>query len=962
MTTGKHRSGRSRAGRRLARLGVAFVLAIFGWAELAAQSTGTITGVVRNRTSGEPVGGAQVNVVGSAIGTVTSNVGRYTLVNVPAGEQQVRVEFIGFGTVTETVTVPAGGSVTLDLELRSEAITLEGVVVTGTAGSARRREIGNSISQVTSTEIEKAIITDVGDVLQGRTAGVTVQDNTGQVGVGSVIRLRGNNSLSQGNSPLVYIDGIRVRNTDLGNFADEVNQNTSPLNDINPNDIARIEVVKGAAATTLYGTEAAGGVIQIFTKRGSSGAPLWTLSMEQGFNNMGHVGPNEPWNRTGWNLNDCTAFQGCPADGDWFRNGWVQRYNLSVRGGSELVNYFLSGTFGDEEGVVAPQQQQSYGLRGNFGFRPSESLSINFNTAYTHRDIVWFPDGNNAEGFVLNVARGNAGYTTNADHSVIFQMKLGTLTDHFTTGVNLLWEQGGGITHRLNAGLDWADSDYTEEKPWGFWRDFLGAREVDQFVSRKLTFDYAGTWNVGTGPFSSRLSWGGQLFDDFINSVNGFGEDFAGPGDKDLDSGAITQAFETRLNITNGGFFVQEQVGWQDKVFLTLGARIDGHSAFGDDFGFQTYPKASLSYVVSDEEWFPSFFESLKLRTAFGESGKAPGVFDAARTFEPIAGDEGQPGLAKDNLGNPNLGPERSREFEVGAEGAFWNGRVTFDYTYYNQKTVDALVSVVQPPSAGFLGSQLENVGDVKNWGHEVAANVAVLELDNFGLTVGGNYAWNKNEVIELGGDLTRIDLAWRNAIVEGEEFPLFCNEFVMNPNEFASPVIEDDCRGPLYPRHQFGINSTVRLGSDLTLDVLGEGQAGHFLSSGTAHQNTRRRQNPWCDEIWEADANDASLDGFDALTRARCLDSAYGLWTQSADFFKLRSAAVSYRLPEALLFGGIRSAVVRLQGKNIFTWTDFIGLDPEALEDGSGDVLYRQEYYNLPPARSFVLSMRVNF
>ncbi len=951
-----------RALRGLLRFSIA-ALTIFAFAgDVAAQVVGTVNGTVTRRSNREPVAGAQVSVVGTNLGALTGNQGRFSISGVPAGSQEIRVDFIGFGQVTRTVVVPAGGEVTVNIELRAEAITLEGVVVTGTAGQARRREIGNSIAQISAAEIENSIIADVGDVLQGRAAGVTVVDNSGQVGTASAIRLRGNNSLSQGNYPLVYIDGIRVRNTDLGNFADEVNQNTSPLNDINANDIERVEVIKGAAATTLYGTEAAGGVIQIFTKRGAAGAPAWSFNMDQGINYMGHVGPDEAWNSTGWNLNDCSAFPGCPSNGSWFRRGYVQRYNMSVRGGSESVNYFLSGGWGDEAGVVDPQGEERYQVRGNFGFRPDENLTIRFNTSYTHRAVQWFPDGNNAEGLVLNVARGTAGYTPNADHSVIFQMKLNTLTDHFTTGMNLLWDQGNGINHRLNVGLDWAESDYTEEKPWGFWRDFQGAREVDQVFSHKLTLDYAGSWDRNFGSFASQFSWGGQLFDDFINRINGFSEAFAGPGDKDLSSGAITEAFENRLSITNGGFFFQERLGWNDKLFVTVGARVDGHSTFGDDFGLQTYPKASLSYVISDEDWFPSFFESLKLRTAYGESGKAPGVFDATRTFEPIAGDEGQPGLAKANLGNPELGPERSQELEMGFEGAVWNGRFIFDYTYYNQKTIDALVNVVQPPSQGFLGSQLENVGEISNWGHEITGNLTVLDYPNLTLDVGGNYAWNKSMVDELGGDLTRIDLAWRNAIVEGMEFPVFCNEFVQNPDEFADPVIEDDCVGPLYPRHQYGLRTSIAIGQRLALDVLGEGQTGHWLSSGTAHQNTRRQQNPLCEDVWAADDANQPLDRFTALERGRCLDSAYGLWTQRADFFKLRSASLSYRLPESMLPGGIRAATLRLQGRNLFTMTDFVGLDPEALEDGSGDVLYRQEYYNLPPARSLVLSVRVDF
>jgi TonB-dependent SusC/RagA subfamily outer membrane receptor len=278
-----------------------------------------------------------VSVPALNLGALANNVGRFLLLNVPAGTHTVSVQYIGYGAEEMEVTVSAGQTASVDFRLRSEAISLEGVVVTGTAGAARRREIGNSITQINQAQIEAAPISDVGDILQGRALGATVLDNSGMVGAGNTIRLRGNNSVSQGNSPLIYVDGIRIRNTAYPGDPEQ-NQSASPLNDINPDDIERVEVIKGAAATTLYGTEAAGGVIQIFTKRGAAGAPAWSLSIDQGINNMGHVGPSADINPTGLGLNTCStsddamfpADPSCPEGGSWLKNGYMQRYNLSV--------------------------------------------------------------------------------------------------------------------------------------------------------------------------------------------------------------------------------------------------------------------------------------------------------------------------------------------------------------------------------------------------------------------------------------------------------------------------------------------------------------------------------------------------------------------------------------------------------------------------------------------------------
>ena len=1009
--------------RTMRTLTVAAFAVLVGWAPAQAQ-TGTVTGSVRDGTNGQPIAGSQVSIPALNIGALANNVGRFLLLNVPAGTHSVQFQYIGYGTETMEVTVTAGGTATADARLRSEAISLDAVIVTGTAGAARRREIGNSVTQINEATIEAAPVSTVADILQGRATGATVLNNGGMVGAGSTIKLRGNNSISQGNSPLIYVDGVRMRATSLIH-SDEANQAANPFDDINPNDIARIEVIKGAAATTLYGTEAAGGVIQIFTKRGAAGAPAWSLSVDQGLNTIGHIGPEPGVNPTGLGLNNCNYTDGggdeqfpadpsCPESGSWFKDGYKQRYNLSVRGGAERMNYFMSAAWGDERGVMNPdacstdgdglrqcgeaggfvnpeQGQQDWSLRGNFSFSPSEDLDIRFNSFYSHKSIDWLPDGNNAEGLLLNVFRGGKDYTNDEDGKTL-TMKLNNLNDHFLTGLNLLYNPGNGISHRLNTGIDWTRATYREDRPWGFFYVPLGTREVDDRTFRKLTLDYAGTWQADLVGVASSFSWGAQIYNDFSSGINGFGDDFAGPGDKILESGAVTQAFEYNAQVTSGGFFLQEQVGFGDRLFLTAGLRVDGHSAFGSDFGLEPYPKASIAYMISEESFFPEGFGTLKLRSAIGESGKAPGLFDAARTWASVAGDNGQPAVTPDNLGNPTLGPERTLEYEFGFEGSTLDGKVTFEYTYYNQTTSDALIGVTQLPSGGFVGNQLENVGEVNNRGHELYLNAVLIASDDLSWDIGGRVSTNRSTVEDLGG-LTSIGVGWRNYVrapvectaarANGADFngmgfigqgctpgemvkfplPAFCHDRVQNPDEIAPPVYAEQCLGATTPTRTIGLNTSLTLASRLTFDILGEGMGGHVLSSGTAYQNVRRSVWPMCRETYAAIAA-GNRDNLSAGERALCDPSRvrYGMWTQTADFFKIRSASVSYRVPEGWLPSSIRAATVRLQGRNLATFTDYEGVDPEAFEDGSAEVLFRQEYYNLPPIKSFNFSVKIDF
>src|SRR5690606_35123010 len=280
--------------------------------------------------------------------------------DVAPGTVVVRVQTIGYASVERTATVVSGQTVTLDFTLVPEAIALDEVVVTAT-GEARAREMGTSVARITSREIQARPARNTQELLTAAAPGIDVLQNSGQPGAGGTIRLRGNNSISQGNQPIVYVDGVRIYGGATPTHP-AARQVASPLNDINAADIERVEIIKGAAATTLYGTEASSGVIQIFTKKGATGAPRWTAEITTGLNSMGHVGPKS--DPTGMWLNRCrgdglVGYDGrvfedptCPASGSWLRNAPVQSYALSVSGGLDNATYYLSGNFSDEQNVI----------------------------------------------------------------------------------------------------------------------------------------------------------------------------------------------------------------------------------------------------------------------------------------------------------------------------------------------------------------------------------------------------------------------------------------------------------------------------------------------------------------------------------------------------------------------------------------------------------------------------------
>ena len=970
---GRDGSGFIRTARAFATGLTAVALVLFGAEGLSAQGTGQVSGTVTNAQTGQPMSGAQVSIRGLQTGALTGEDGSYSIRGVPTGTHTLVVRLIGFGQRTRQIEVTSGQTTTADFDLREQAIEMEGIVVTGTAGGARRREIGNTITQINAEEVQDVPTQQVTDLMQGRISGATILENSGQVGAGSTIRIRGNNSLTS-NDPLIYVDGQRIDNSSSGAFEDEANQSVGFLDNLNPQSIERIEVVKGPSATTLYGTEASGGVIQIFTKSGSGveGA-RWNLQVRQGMNVLPRVGPEEDPTELHMNCGvEETEIPGCPDRGSYDRPGHSQNYSLSVRGGASGINYYLSGSGALENGVLPTQGQDRWGIRGNFGFQPASSLNIQFNNLVTSREVSWVPDGNNAEGFLLNVFRGEDGYTPNNNDMEIFDMELTSNVTNVTSGVNVTWNPTSEITQSLKAGIDYNAQQYEEFKPYGYWSTARGNRESDEFVSRVLSLDYTGTWSTDFGDsFSSRFSWGGQLFHNYERSLNGFGEFFAGPGDKLIEDAAQTEIFgEDLLTIVEGGAFFQEQIGWNDQLFVTAGLRIDGNSTFGEDFGAELYPKIQGSYMLSDNAFWPEWWGTMKLRAAVGRSGTAPGPFDKLRTWSSV-GVAGEPGVTPSNIGNETLGPEVTREMEGGFDATFADERVDLQFTYYDQETSDALVGVQPIPSSGFIGSQLTNVGTITNSGVETNLGINVVRGENLSWRVGGSFSTNNSEAIELGLEES-VDVGWRQEVAVGHPVPVMVQERVRNPDAAWSEAEfnSDSIIGPTMPTHNWSANTDLTV-QRLTFRATGSYEGGHYLSSGTAYQNVRRGEWPGqppgasatCTEIQQR-AAEGNTDGLTALDRALCdtNDTSYGMWTWPSDFFSLRSVSLSYEVPQTVLPLGFEAARFTVAGRNLLKITDYPGVDPEAFEDGSTGSLYRQEYYNLPPLRSFTATLNLNW
>ncbi len=948
---------------RRALIGAGAMAAVVAATAASAQEGGTIRGTVRAETTLRPLSGVQVSLPQTNQGTLTNSAGDFIIVNVAPGTHSVRVQMLGFTPEEHTVSVSPGQAAELSVELAEEALALDEIVVTGTVGQARRREVGNSISSVSARDLEIQPIMQAQDAITAQVPGTIVMSNEGMPGAGGSIRVRGINSLTQGNSPLIYVDGVRIYGSSMPGSA--LGQDPSALNNINPNDIERIEVIKGAAATTLYGTEASSGVIQIFTKSGSAGGGArWEVSMRQGVSRLPQIGPDTDsrWFEV-WGENAGGLFMD-----QYTQDGRSQDYNLSVRGslgqGPGSVNYYVSGGWSDETGVLPVTGQEMMTLRGNVGFQPIESLGITFNSSLSDKQIAWLPGGNLAKGFTLNVMRGPFDYTADADSVFFTEFDIVEDIRQFTSGLEFRFSPFEQLNSRLNLGLDFLDSDYQRSESFGSLLEPEGYRLARRWNNLNRTVDFQATYQSPFLGVTTSTSAGFQVYDSNRVTVSGTSERFAGPGSPTLDTGSQQNSSESRLREVNAGFFFQEMIGIADRLFLTGGVRMDGNSAFGSDYGLQVYPKLSASYVISDESFWPAGLET-RLRAAFGESGKAPGYFDAERTWSPISAQDGQPGVTPSTRGNPLLGPERSRELEAGLEIGAFEGRLTFDGTMYRQRTHEALLTVPQDPTLGYLSSQIQNVGTIANRGWEFTINGVLVRSPSLTWEVGLSGSGNTSEMEDLG-ESSDVFLGgslnpgiW---VREGYPVPSFFLPVLQNPEGGVgeAPIVEEEFIGPAYPTQTFSLSTTLAVGPRLTVDARGEYQGGHYNLSHTAWRNAQRGVWPPCLEISQR-ANAEGVSSLTTMERFTCgnFSASEGAYISPADFFRLRSVGVSYRVPESWT-PGFGEWTASLGARNLFIITDYIGLDPE-LNQG-GNTLGRHEYYQTPTPRSLSVTLRAAF
>jgi TonB-linked SusC/RagA family outer membrane protein len=952
---------------------------------------GTITGRVTDSNTLSPISGAQVLADGTNIAALSDAQGRYTLTGVPAGPRTIRAEFLGYAPLTQEVTVLTGQTINLNLGLSVQAILMDELVVTHVGDLQRRREVANAVASIGAAEVtEVAPVNSMANLIQGRAAGVTIQSSSGVTGTGSKIRIRGSSSISLNNAPLVYVDGARVTSTERGSTLNLGGQTVSRLDDLNPDEIESIEIVRGPAAATLYGTQAANGVIRITTKRGqgrgTSQSDVWSeFGVVQDRNDYPAV-----WRAVTSSGAQCVSVNfalGLCSQAEVrsfnlltdpstrpFRTG--KRYSLGANTSATptaAISYFLSAEHTREEGTLPNNDYTGTTFRANLTLRPNQRVSLDVSSGYIASRLRLPNNDNSSLGIQAQGLLGGEPSPTGwwqFSPQQLFLMKTYADVDRFTGSVAGTWDPLGWLSMRSSLGLDVTNQLDTQfippgEIPRG--RDVLGNRNANQVHYNSLTMDLSASANFAASDrITSRTSVGLQYYHDRRTGVLAFGEELVA-GTNSLSAAAATQSDEFTVESKTLGAYVQQQFGLNDRLFITAAVRGDDNSAFGENFSAVLYPKFSASWVVSDEPFFgdPGILESLRLRTAYGQSGNQPGVTDALLYLTGLAvttsDAENAIGVSYlgGGLGNPDLKPERSSEFEVGVDATL-GSRTTFELTFYEKRTKDALIFRNLPPSLGTVPGRWENLGHIRNRGVEVGADAVLLATSAMNVGLGVQASKNTNELMELGEGVAPLGThregyplggAWAIPVTSWADAN---GDGIIVATEVTVGT-EEAFLGVQAPPNQVTVTPRITLFQRVNLSALFDYQGGHVKNNNTGSFR--------CSRANDRARNDPTVDGWE---QARCVATVFhgtsaGYW-EDASFMKLREVSVSFIAPpQVAAMIGASNARVTLSGRNLLTITDYTGVDPEITRQAESE-FSTQEFLTQAPSRYLILRVNPTF
>ena len=955
---------------------LAFFIILLGFPILSFAQL-TIQGKVTDEY-GEGLVGANIIVKGTNFGAASDNNGNYTLIVAqPSSQTVVEVHFIGYTTSSQAVT-QTSGIVEVNFELSVDALRFDEIVVTGSAAAISKRQLGNTIATISGESIAESGALDVTGSLAGKFAGVQVTQNSGDPAGGISVRLRSASTVNGVSDPLYIIDGVIVNNTSTDLLGvQSVVQNR--LSDINPADIERIEVIKGGAAAAIYGSRASNGVVQVFTKRGNLGKTKITFGTSVNFNSLRKKIDFNQVPLDWVNAGDVTDLSTVAAERydyqDMVFESSVGTDNyLSVSGGVGNTTYFGSMSYLENSGIMKNTDFGRSGVRLRVNQILNDWATFSVGTYLSSSNSNDMPNGGYGSGVLQTILFSNNSINPLPDADGIYptmtfypnileyidtfdfqQQNKRAISDiQFT----LLPIAGMQVNYVL--GYDDSRSRASTYSPIGTTTAALGSARSSNLNRTQINSDLNLTYQRQLTSAVSSITAAGYSYQYDETKIGTIAATGLALG-VETTAGAATIAttdFSSKRAIWGG--YVQQTFGLQNKLFLTGAARIDGSSVFGQDERSQFYPKASLSYIISEEDfWNISAINNLKFRAAWGEAGNltAIGPFDRLTNYSAVS-IAGRAGLISPSLiGNPDLRPERQTETEFGIDLAMFNNRLGLEVTGYVQNIKDLLVERTLSPSTG-AGSRIENIAEMKNKGIEVQLTATPVTSRDFDWTAMVSFSSNKNEVNGIEGDQISIGNFAFSKAMNGEPLGIFYQSYYAR-NSDGSLLL--DANGlPQRERGSVDANGNNVIARDANGQPTGailQKKIGDpnpdFIASVTNELKYRN---------WTFRAQFDAVQGFDVLSWDSRMFYRFGggvqtgrelsgeepkgtgtakfgiaeSYVEDGSFVKLREVSLSYLWNNP--FMGLSSLRFTVSGRNLLSFDDYSKWDPEVNMDAQSN------------------------
>ncbi|HEY9049585.1 MAG TPA: TonB-dependent receptor [Ohtaekwangia sp.] len=957
-----------------------------------------LKGVVKD-DAGTPVPGATVNIKGTSTATVTDVNGEFALASAKEFPFSLQVNLLGYKSqeveIYERIEEP------LEVVLKTDGL-LDEIVIVG-YGTQERKDLIGSIAKINPGEVRSIPAGSFDAQLQGKVSGVQISSNTGVPGETVNVRVRGATSINADNDPLYVVDGVFINSNSLQTISTG-GKATSPIADINPADIESIEVLKDAEATALYGSRGANGVVIVTTRRGSfeqkptvnfnasygwaKAAKLWELT----------TGPehaqlvNEWWINTGIDdpkLNRTYANRpfrpvseggrGLPEEqqtydrlSEVFRTATLQNYDVSLTGGTVNTKYYVGVGYNKQESILRPIDFTRSSFKVNLDQKVSDKVQIGVSNALTRSYRNQGRAGDGPQGGLLQAALHTPTYLSpyNENGELVGRAGFDNVTlllnNYDVNSISLRYigniyaeaQLLPGLTFRTSFGADY--NNYDESEYWNTYT-LLGAQgglatsSVSQFTTllNEQTLSYKK--EIGKHAFGALI--GNTLQSDVLSRTYAEGRGFASNDLKTISAAASTTSTQSWTKSTLASFFAKVNYGFNDRYLLDVSIRTDGSSRFGAKNRWGYFPSVGAAWRVKQESFLKDIaaISELKLRASYGLIGNQNGIgnFAAQGLWSGSASYQSNPGIAPQQLANPDLKWETTRQFNAGVDVGLWGDRLSFEFNVYNKYTTNGLLLVTLPAKTGFA-SYWKNGAEISNKGFEFAITSQNITRSDFSWTTTFNISRNVNNIEKLA---TPLKYGSRDLILQQQGHPLYSfwvyKEKGVDPqtgNVIYDEVVKDNkittedrqIYGSIWPDFFGGITNNLKYkGFDFSVFFAfqyGNEVYNHnrFFGEGGGARDAARVIFKHNMDRWQKPGDVTDVPRPDGVNVNNYRDGG-SRWLEDGSFLRLRSLTLGYTLPAALVqrlnLGSVR---VYAAGTNLLLFTHYTGLDPESAASSS--------------------------